>query len=124
MAKPNPKFIQFNEFYSYPAWVIARWLGVCIRTAKNYKAGKGCPRPALRLFTLMRDRRVMIDEAWDGWTVDGNKLTTPQGQSMTPSMLQAWYYVYLERDELKRDRERHATHVASNSNTSAASQAS
>lgn len=106
MSKSVSKISHINEFYSYPAWVISLWLGVCLRTAKRYKAGQRVLRPALRLFTLVRDRRVLLDRAWDGWLVDGERLCAPSGESVTPAMLNAWFLVYQERDELRRERDR------------------
>src|SRR5690349_7917732 len=90
MTTSTRKPLRLNEFYSYPAWLIAKWLGVHVRTAKRYKGGHRVPRPALRLFTLMRDRRVFLDEAWNGWTVQGDKLYTPAGEPFTPGLLTAY----------------------------------
>jgi len=83
-----------GEFYSYPVELIARWLGVDKRTAARYKAGRAVPRPALRLFTLLRDRRVLIDSAWDGWTVQDGTLYTPAGEPLTPGMLTAFPLIH------------------------------
>jgi len=57
------KPLEILPFYGYPARLIAQWCGVSLRTAKRYKAGHRVTLSALRLFTLMRDRRV-LPEGW------------------------------------------------------------
>ena len=74
-----------SPFYGFPAKVIAEWCGVSIGTAAHYKSGRRKPpTPALRLFRLKRDEKVLGD-AWDGYRVINDKLFGPDGRHVRPS---------------------------------------
>jgi hypothetical protein len=91
-------------FYGYPEPLIARWCGVSLSTARQYKAGTRKPsRQAVRLFTLYRDGRV-LDEGWKGFSVRGDKLVDPDGNEFDPGQLRAhWLIVQLARDLAGKD---------------------
>jgi hypothetical protein len=57
-------------FYGFPVVVIASVLGVSRKTARRYKAGHRVPRPALRLWALHVERRVLPD----GWVYNDRTL--------------------------------------------------
>lgn len=101
--------VVFGAFYGYPAEVVAEWCGVSVRTAKSWKEGRTRPpRPALRLFTLHAERRVLGKE-WTGWLINQATLVDPEGNSTTQGQLRAYAHVYaLCRELAKRDQQAEA----------------
>jgi hypothetical protein len=107
-GSPKPLSI----FYGYPAELIAEWCGVSLATARRWKATGKAPRPALRLFGLYRDQRV-LDRHWSGWKTSQGVLTDPDGNSTTQAQLRAyWIVMQLAADLARRDPESHAAYLA------------
>lgn len=97
--------VVFGAFYGYPAELVAEWCGVSVRTAKSWKEGRSRPpRPALRLFTLHAERKVLGKE-WEGWLINKNTLVDPEGQSTTQGQLRAYAMVYALCRELAKNDE-------------------
>jgi hypothetical protein len=88
-------------FYGYPEQLIASWCGVSVATARRWKAGGAVPRPALRLFTLHRDGKV-LDDHWTGWSVHNGVLKDPEGNRTTQSQLRGYWFVMQLAAELAR----------------------
>jgi hypothetical protein len=94
-----------SPFYGYPPELIAAWCGVSVPTARRWKRGVAAPRPALRLFTLYRDGKV-LDQHWEGWRTHKGTLTDPDGNSTTQGQLRAyWAVLQLGADLARRDPE-------------------
>lgn len=94
--------VVFGAFYGFPAELVAEWCGVSVRTAKSWKEGRTQPpRPALRLFTLHAERKVLGKE-WEGWLINKNTLVDPEGQSTAQGQLRAYAMVYALCHELAR----------------------
>jgi hypothetical protein len=56
-----------SVFYGYSPELLAEWCFVTVETAKRWKASESSPPPpALRLFELHRDRKVLTSPAWNG----------------------------------------------------------
>jgi hypothetical protein len=92
-------------FYGYPAELIAQWCGVSIATARRWKRGGAAPRPALRLFTLYREQRV-LDEYWKGWRAIKGVLYDPADTGTTQSQLAAYSLIMqFAADLARRDPE-------------------
>jgi hypothetical protein len=96
-SAPKPLSI----FYGYSAELIAQWCGVSVATARRWKRGGGVPRPALRLFALYRDGKV-LDEYWTNWTTRKGVLTDPDGTSTTKGQLAAYWVVMQFAADLAR----------------------
>jgi hypothetical protein len=92
---------QLTIFYGYSAALIARWCGVSLATAQRWKRTGSAPRPALRLFTLYRDLRV-LDEYWEGWRACKGVLTDPAGNSTTQTQLAGYAVIMQYAAELAR----------------------
>lgn len=91
-----------SMFYGYPAELIARWCGVTVATASAWKAGTAKPsRPALRLFTLYREERVLGPE-WRGLKVHGSRLIDPTGKSLSVSQIEHYENLLQFMAELAR----------------------
>lgn len=88
-ALVRAKTATLSIFYGYSPEVIARWCGVSIATARRWKHNGKAPRPALRLFGLYRDARV-LDEHWEGWRAVKGALTDPAGSTTTQRQLAAY----------------------------------
>jgi hypothetical protein len=94
-----------SAFYGYPVEQIAEWCGVSIATAHSWKYGTAHPkRSALRLFTFMRDGRLLGNPHWDGWQVRGDKIIDPEGNVTTAAQLRAYALIVDFARELARDR--------------------
>lgn len=92
---------RFSIFYGYPPELVAQWCGVTLATARRWKKGAPVPRPALRLFTLYRDMRV-LDAAWAGWKVHKGKIIDPDGNATTETQLRAYSLVMQFAADLAR----------------------
>ncbi len=91
---------RLSIFYGYPAALIARWCGVSVKTARDWKAGRRKPsRQALRLFALYRDGRV-FEEAWRGWRVTETGIVDPDGNATTLPQLRGYYLLLQYAGEL------------------------
>lgn len=91
---------RLSIFSGYPAPEIARWCGVSIKTARDWKAGRRKPsRQALRLFTLHRDGRV-LSEPWRGWAIKGTTIVDPEGNATTLPQLRGYYLLLQYAAEL------------------------
>ncbi len=74
-----------SPFYGFPAEEIAEVCGESVGTAEHWKAGRRKPpTPALRLFRLHRDGKVLGTE-WNGHKVSGDKMFGPDGRCVRPS---------------------------------------
>jgi hypothetical protein len=72
---------------------IARWCGVSVRTARLWKTGARRPsRQSLRLISLYRDERV-LDGVWAGFTVRGEHLVDPHGNTVSRGNLLAYVLI-------------------------------
>lgn len=99
----RPGSNRLSIFYGYPAELIAQWCGVSVATARRWKNGASVPRPALRLFTLYRDMRV-LDGPWAGWKVHKGAIIDPDGNTTTEAQLRAYGLVMqLAADLARRD---------------------
>ena len=68
-----------NEFYGFPARLIAEWCCVAVSTAQAYKTGRLKPgKSAEKLFRLHRDRLVLTAE-WRGWLIKPDAIVDPDG---------------------------------------------
>lgn len=67
----------------------AEYLGVSLRTVRNWERGVNrIPYPAFRL-VRMRARALVHVEGWDGWRFDrGGALVSPDGRTFQPWELQ------------------------------------
>jgi len=91
MAVAKKKTTRLNPFYGIPAKQIAEWCGVSIGTAEHYKAGRRKPpTPALKLFRLNRDQKVLSDEHWKGFRVVDDKIFPSKGRPFTTAHLYLW----------------------------------
>jgi len=91
---------RLSIFYGYPAALIARWCGVSVKTARDWKAGRRKPsRQALRLFALYRDGRV-LEEAWRGWRVTETGIVDPDGNVTTLPQLRGYFLLLQWAGEL------------------------
>lgn len=99
MQSGTPK--PLSIFYGYPPELIAQWCGVSVATARRWKNGGAVPRPALRLFALHRDGKV-LDEHWVGWRAHGDTLTDPEGNTTTQSQLRAYALIMQYAADLAR----------------------
>ena len=106
-----------NPFYGYPAELIAEWCGVSIGTAEHYKAGRRkAPTPVLRLWRLYRDRRVLSDDAWDGFRVINNQIFAPgDSRPMNPEHFYLWGLVWQALAESAPDKYHKLLERAANS---------
>jgi len=94
-----------SVFFGYSAELIADWCGVSVRTALRWKHGQSRPPPpALKLFELHRDRRILGPE-WDRWLVNSAVLVDPEGNATTQGQLRAYFQVYQLCHELMRGNE-------------------
>jgi hypothetical protein len=90
-------------FYGYSPALIAQWCGVSVATARRWKRGGAAPRPALRLFGLYRDGKV-LDEHWKGWRAVKGVLSDPGGNCTTQGQLVAyWLVMQFAADLARRD---------------------
>jgi len=81
-------------FYSYPADLIARWCGVSVATAAQWKRGARKPsRQALRLFSLHRDGRV-LGEKWRRWKVVDDSIVDPAGNVTSLALLEGYAMIF------------------------------
>jgi hypothetical protein len=89
-----PSIEPLSVFYGYPADLIARWCGVSVATAAQWKRGARKPsRQALRLFTLHRDGRVLGEE-WRRWKVVGASIVDPAGNVTSLSLLEGYAMIF------------------------------
>ena len=93
-ALPRPSSSNvLSIFYGYPDWLVARWCGVSVATARAWKTNRRKPsRPALRLFTLHRDGRVLGDD-WTGWWVQDGYIIDPAGNRTTVAQLGHYAFI-------------------------------
>jgi hypothetical protein len=76
-----------NEFYGYPARIIAEWCYVAPSTAHAYKTGRLKPgKAAEKLFRLHRDRMILTPE-WRGWLIQPDAIVDPEGNEMPRNLL-------------------------------------
>lgn len=102
-ARENERVVS-SVFYGYSAEVLSQWCCVSLHTAITWKKGEASPSaPALRLFELHRDRRVLAAEAWGGWRVSDDGLADPEGNVTTQEQLRAYHFVYQLAAELARE---------------------
>jgi hypothetical protein len=74
-----------SPFYGFSAEVVAEWCGVSVGTAEHYKAGRRKPpTPVLRLFSLLKDGKVLGQE-WSDHKVCGDKMFGPDNRYVRPS---------------------------------------
>ena len=91
-------------FRGYPPELISEWCCVTLETAKRWKLGESMPPPpALRLFELYRQCKVLSSPAWAGWEVKGDVLRDPEGNDTPQGHLRAYYFVCQLAAELARD---------------------
>jgi hypothetical protein len=91
-------------FRGYPPELISEWCCVTLETAKRWKLGESmAPPPALRLFELYRQCKVLASPAWAGWEVKGDVLRDPEGNDTPQGHLRAYYFVWQLAAELARD---------------------
>lgn len=84
-----------SPFYGHPAESIAEWIGVSVGTAEHYKAGRRKPpTPALRLFRLYRERKVLSNKCWEGFQIIEDKILDPDGNPICPSDFALWGLVW------------------------------
>jgi transcriptional regulator with XRE-family HTH domain len=96
----------------------ADYLGVSIRTIRNWESGKNrIPYPAFKLLR-MRAKGLVNDKRWEGWrfTPDG-ALCSPVGRSYLPMQLENLsnvfgmakmaHQLYLEKRDLERRLDAH-----------------
>ncbi len=84
-----------SPFYGYPAELIAEVCGVSVGTAEHWKASRRKPStPALRLFRLYRDQKVLSDEHWEGFRVVDDKMIPPHGRPLGPSDFYLWGLIW------------------------------
>ena len=68
-----------NEFYGFPASLIAEWCCVALSTAHAYKNGRLKPgKSAEKIFQLHRDRMVLTP-VWRGWLAKPDVIVDPDG---------------------------------------------
>jgi hypothetical protein len=89
----RPKVTTLSVFYGYPEALVAQWCGVSVATARAWKQGRRKPsRPALRLFTLHRDRRVLGKE-WKDWVIERGTIVDPAGIATTVAQLEHFAFI-------------------------------
>ena len=87
------KHAGLNQFYGYPAPLIAEWCCVALSTAHAYKSGRLKPsKPAAKLFRLHRDRMVLTPE-WRGWFVTRDAIIDPEGNETSRNVVRNYYFM-------------------------------
>lgn len=94
-------------FDGYPAEVIAQWCGVSVATACAWKRGAAKPgRPALRLFTLFREGKVLGAE-WRRCVIRGDRLYDQAGKSLSVAQIEHYELLLQWAAHLTNDNPRY-----------------
>jgi hypothetical protein len=88
--------------YGIPEFLIAKWCGVNIATAKRYKDGTRSPSSAaLELFRLNFEGRIVPPE-WSGFCFQNGRMWDPDGREFTHAQLRAYQIALHMLQELAR----------------------
>jgi len=97
----SDRFKTKDEFYGYPAHLVAEWCCVSVQTARNWKSGIRRPSPhALKLFLLHRDGQI-IPASWRRWKFVKEVLYDPESGPLTERSLRAYGPIQSWREGLK-----------------------
>ncbi|MGA9853405.1 MAG: DUF3653 domain-containing protein [Gammaproteobacteria bacterium] len=90
-------------FETLPVRRLTQLLPIHSETARRWRRRRRIPPvPLLALQLKIEGDLSLISPTWSGWTLKGDKLTTPEGITWTAPQLNAWHWERQLLAELSR----------------------
>jgi len=86
-----------DPLYGVPVEVLRALTGAHLTTAKRWKRTRRYPRVLGLLIRLCVEGQLgAIARQWDGWSIRGNKLVSPEGWEFTPGEIRSIPFMHAQ----------------------------